>query len=170
MGEQIFSQSYRLNKKIAFNAIIKRYFCEHLVKCLIQAAILFALAIYLIFDIVYFNNGMSKFLLVACVLAIGMIFVGPVSQAKMSAARFEDGVDFTFSLFENALVVSRGEVKTEMIFSEIAKALELKDFLYIESNNRFFPIPKSDFENSQLEKIKAVFEKNLEKRYKFINK
>lgn len=166
MGELKFSAKYDLNKKTAANAIIKRYFSEHIVKCSIQAAILLVLGVLFAVTAIAQGDGMSRFLCIVCVVAIAMVFYMPVSQAKMQAARFENGVDFELSLFENGICITRGENQTQMPFEEISKALELEDFFYIESKKRFFPVPKSSFEQAQITQISQTLSNNLSERVK----
>lgn len=166
MGELLFSNKYTLDKKTAYDAIVKRYFCEHRVKVIVEAALLSILAVVLAVSAFSSDDTMSILLFLVSIIALASVFFSPMSQAKMSAAVFESGVEFELSLFENAVCIQRSEQKTEMSFDSISKLLEIDDYIYIFTASRFFPIPKSDFSVEQQKKLREVFEEKLQNRYK----
>ena len=166
MGELKFSESYRVDKKIAKTAILKKYFAEHLVKTLIQSLLFALLAVYFLYGAIAVKDRMSVFLCAVCISGIAAVVLKPFIEAKSSAAAFGDGFDFKISFYENGVSIERGEKVTELAFDDISKVLELADFIYIESKNRFFPVPKEFFEDSVLEEMRESFLKNLEERYK----
>lgn len=166
MGKLIFSNKYILDKKTAYDAIVKRYFCEHLVKVIVEAALLFIVAAAFAASAFTSADMMSILLFLVCIIALTSVFFSPMSQAKMSAAAFENGVEFELSLFENGICIARAEQTTELDFTSISKLLELNEYIYIFTASRFFPIPKSDFSRERLSELKESFEKNLQERYK----
>ncbi len=166
MGELIFSQKYTLDKSGAYDAIVKRYFCEHLVKVIAEAALLLTVAVLLAISAISSADIMSILLLLVCLIALVSVFFSPLSQAKMSAAVFQKGVEFEFSLFENGICIQRDEQKSDLSFDSISSFLELDDYIYITTQNRFFPVPKSDFLEEQIEEIREIAIEKLQNRYK----
>lgn len=166
MGNLIFSQNYTLDKNTAYDAIVKRYFCEHLIKVVVEAVMLVSLSAILLVSVIISADVMSTLLLFVSIIALVSVFFSPMSQAKMSAAVFENGVEFELSLFENGICIDRLEQKTEMNFESISALLELDDYFYITTQNRFFPVPKKNFSEEQIEKIRSVAKKKLQNRYK----
>lgn len=166
MGNLLFSNKYSLDKKTAYDAIVKRYFCEHLVKVIVEAALLFIVAAAFAASALTSADVMSILLFLVCILALASVFFSPMSQAKMSAAAFENGVEFELSLFENGVCITRAEQTTELVFDSISKLLELDEYIYIFTASRFFPVPKSDFSVEQQMKLREVFEEKLQNRYK----
>ncbi len=166
MGELLFSNKYSLDKKTAYDAIVKRYFYEHRIKVLVEAALLFVVTAAFAISAFTLADIMSILLFLVCIIALISVFFSPMSQAKMSAAVFENGVEFELSLFENGVCIQRAEQKTEMTFDSISRILELDEYIYIFTASRFFPVPKSDFSEQKLLGLKESFEKNLQERYK----
>lgn len=166
MNQLIFSQDYRLDKKTVRSAIFKKHFTEHLVKTIIQAGLFLLMGIYFTLNLILTGDRMSIFLLVVCFAFAIMVIANPFLTANSEAKIFSQGVDFKFYLYKEGVKIARGETETELVFESISKALDTDDFIYIESKQRFFPIPKDVFDDLKRAGIKKVFSENLEERYK----
>ena len=162
----IISREYHLDSKTVSTAFIKKYFTEHLVKTLIQAALFFLMGAYFTANFILTGDKMSIFLFCVCFAFVLVVFLNPILTAKSESKVFGRGVCFTFNLYKEGIIICRGEKQTELSFESISKALDTDDFLYIESNNRFFPIPKNVFGDLEVSVITKRFFENLDERYK----
>ena len=167
MTELIISREYLLDSKTVSSAFIKKHFTEHLAKTLIQSALFLIMGIYFTLNLILTGDKMSIFLMVVCFAFVLVVFLNPILTAKSESKVFGCGVRFTFSLYKEGIVIDRGlDKKTELPFESISKALDTDDFLYLESNNRFFPIPKNIFDDIEVSLITKRLFKNLDERYK----
>lgn len=167
MTELIISREYHLDSKIVRSAIIKKHFTEHLAKTIIQAGLFLLMGIYFTLNLILTGDSMSIFLLVVCFAFVLVVLLNPILSANSEAKIFGRGVGFTFNLYKDGIVIDRGaDKKTELLFESISKALDTDDFLYLESNNRFFPIPKNIFCDLEISAITKNLFKNLDERYK----
>ena len=167
MTELIISREYHLDSKIVRSAIIKKHFTEHLVKTIIQAGLFLLMGIYFTLNLILTGDSMSIFLLVVCFAFTAFVLLNPILTANSESKIFGRGVGFTFNLYKDGIVIDRGaDKKTELPFESISKALDTDDFLYLESNNRFFPVPKNVFCDLEVSLITNNLFKNLDERYK----
>lgn len=92
------------------------------------------------------------------------LFYLPYSNAKILANAFEEDKEFSFEITENAVIITpkNGERK-EILFKNISKAYELRDFFVIILGERFFPIPKDFMEKGQIEALLETFSKQIVK-------
>ncbi len=167
MTELIISREYHLDSKIVRTAIIKKHFTEHLAKTIIQASLFLLMGIYFTLNLIFTGDSMSIFLLAVCFAFVVFVLLNPILSANSEAKIFGRGVGFTFNLYKDGIVIDRGaDKKTELPFESISKALDTDDFLYLESNNRFFPVPKNVFCDLEVSAITKNLFKNLDERYK----
>ena len=167
MTELILSREYHLDSKTVRSAIIKKHFTEHLIKTIIQSALFFLMGVYFTLNAIYTLDKMSVFLLVVCFAFVLVVLLNPILTANSESKVFGRGVMFTFNLYKDGIVIDRGaNKKTELPFESISKALDTDDFLYLESNNRFFPVPKNVFADIEVSSITMNLFKNLDERYK----
>ena len=167
MTELIISREYHLDSKIVRSAIIKKHFTEHLAKTIIQASLFLLMGIYFTLNLIFTGDSMSIFLLAVCFAFVVFVLLTPILSANSEAKIFGRGVGFTFNLYKDGIVIDRGaDKKTELPFESISKALDTDDFLYLESNNRFFPVPKNVFCDLEVSAITKNLFKNLDERYK----
>ena len=107
----------------------------------------------------------EKLLFLLCVLSflrVVTLFYIPYSNAKISAAAFENGKEFSFELIEGgaAIKAKEGERK-EILFKNTDKAFETKGFFIIATKERFYPIPKEFMEKKQISELSEVFSKTI---------
>ena len=167
MTELILSREYHLDSKTVRSALIKKHFTEHLVKTIIQASLFLVMGIYFTLNLIFTHDSMSIFLMVVCFAFVLVVLLNPILTANSESKIFGRGVGFTFKLYKDGIVIDRGaDKKTELPFESISKALDTDDFLYLESNNRFFPVPKNVFADIEVSAITKNLFKNLDERYK----
>lgn len=166
MNQLIFSQAYRLDKKLVREAFVNKHFTEHLAKTVIQAGLFLLMGIYFTLNALLMGDKMSVFLLVVCFVFVAAVILNPFLTANSEAKIFGEGVDFKFYLYKEGVKIERGETQTELPFETISKALNTDRFLYIESKNRFFPIPKEFFDDLEMAVVTKRFKENLEEKYK----
>jgi len=101
-------------------------------------------------------------LCVLCILRVATLFYIPYSNAKISAAAFENDKEFSFELIEGgaAIKAKEGERK-EILFKNADKAFETKGFFIIATKERFYPIPKEFMENEQISELSEAFSKTF---------
>jgi hypothetical protein len=125
------------------------------------------MGIYFTLNLIFTGDSMSIFLLAVCFAFVVFVLLNPILSANSEAKIFGRGVGFTFNLYKDGIVIDRGaDKKTELPFESISKALDTDDFLYLESNNRFFPVPKNVFCDLEVSAITKNLFKNLDERYK----
>ena len=167
MTELILSREYHLDSKTVRSAILKKHYTEHLAKTIIQAALFFLMGVYFTLNLIFTHDSMSIFLLLVCFAFFLVVLLNPILTANSEAKVFGRGVMFTFNLYKDGIVINRGaNKKTELVYESISKALDTDDFLYLESNNRFFPVPKNVFADIEVSVITKNLFKNLDERYK----
>ena len=88
----IISREYHLDSKTVSTAFIKKYFTEHLVKTLIQAALFFIMGAYFTANFILTGDKMSIFLFCVCFAFVLVVFLNPILTAKSESKVFGRGV------------------------------------------------------------------------------
>jgi len=165
--QPLLQLDYKLDRKNAAEAMIKRHFETNRTKNIIQALILAVLTVVFIVSVIIDYDGMSVLLIVVCLLGLVGIFYMPRSQARSMAAKFENGVDFKLELFESSVAVTANrDNKSEIPFENLRWVQENDSYYYFEAEKRLFPVPKSFFTEEQIVFTSKFLSQKLENRYK----
>ncbi len=135
---------------------------------IIYTAVLVILAVIFAVTAIKTGDDSQWILFAVCLVALSALYYMPYSNARISAASFDRGMDFEFELYDEGVYITpecRG--KKEIAYTNISKAIELYDYFIIVTDNRFFPIPKSFMEEEQIKELAMVLENRLGKKFKY---
>lgn len=160
--------TYFLDKKIAAKAFLSYHKTDKRVKIIIETVLLGALIGMFLHSFIVSKDRMQLFLLFASLVVLFMVYYAPFLSAKSLGEKFKSGLEFNLELTQNSIKIKpQTAEEKELSFEEISKAVENRQFFFIVTNDRFYPIPKEQMKQDEILLFSESLKKGLEVKFKY---